>query len=124
MEDCLIGFRIDPIIHSQTKRRLIKSPKYLFFDLGIRRACAHEGIQLSQKIMGHLFEQFIGTELVYQSHLTSPQIKVRYWRDSAGPEIDYVLDMGHQYIPIEVKWTDKPNLSDARHLKKFISEYF
>ncbi|TAK74745.1 MAG: ATP-binding protein, partial [Gammaproteobacteria bacterium] len=122
LEDCLIVLRIDPLTHTQTKRRLIKSPKYLFFDLGIRRACANEGTQLPQKIIADLFEQFVGTELVYYSQLTSPQIKVRYWRDAAGPEIDFVLDMAHHYLPVEVKWTDKPDLSDARHIVKFMSE--
>jgi predicted AAA+ superfamily ATPase len=115
--------RIDPLTQSQTKRRLIKSPKYLFFDLGIRRACANEGIRLPQKTLADLFEQYVGIELVYHSQLSSPQIKVKYWRDTAGPEIDYVLDIAHSYIPIEVKWTEKPNHTDAKHLIKFMDEY-
>lgn len=123
LEDCLITLRIDPISHSQTKRRLIKSPKYLFFDLGIRRACANEGTKLPQKVLGDLFEHYIGNELVYQGQLTSQHIKVKYWRDLGGPEVDFVLDVKHQYIPVEVKWTDKPNLTDAKHLRKFMEEY-
>lgn len=123
LEDCLILLRIDPMTYSQTKRRLIKSPKYLFFDLGVRRACANEGAQLSQKTMGDLFEQYVGCELIYQSELTSPQIKIKYWRDTAGPEVDYVVDIAHRYIPIEVKWSDKPTLSDAKHLVKFMKEH-
>jgi predicted AAA+ superfamily ATPase len=123
LEDCLITLRIDPISHSQTKRRLIKSPKYLFFDLGIRRACANEGVQLPQKTMADLFEHYIGNELVHHSQLKSPSIKVKYWRDTAGPEVDFVLDIAQRYIPIEVKWTENPNLSDAKHLKKFMEDY-
>ncbi|MBP9726906.1 MAG: ATP-binding protein [Gammaproteobacteria bacterium] len=123
LEDCLIVSRIDPIVNSMTKRRLIKSPKYLFFDLGVRRACANEGTQLPQKIIADLFEQFVGNELVYRSQQDFPEVKVRYWRDSAGPGIDYVLDVAQHYIPIEVKWSDKPNLSDARHILKFMEEY-
>ncbi len=123
LEDCLIVLRIDPIIKSTTKRRLIKSPKYLFFDLGVRRACANEGIRLPQKTLGDLFEHYAGIELLYSSQLISPHIKIRYWRDSAGPEIDYVLEIENQYVPIEVKWTDAPDEHDARHLKKFMDEY-
>ncbi|MDX2346328.1 MAG: AAA family ATPase [Legionella sp.] len=123
LEDCMLILRIDPLSKSYTKRRLVKSPKYLFFDLGVRRACANESTGLPQKIMADLFEQYVGTELVYQSQLKSPQIKVRYWRDTAGPEIDYVLDIAHRYIPIEVKWSSKADIHDARHLKKFIYEY-
>ncbi len=123
LEDCLIAIRIDPITNSQTKRRLIKSPKYLFFDLGIKRACANEGTRLPQRVIADLFEHYVGNELVYHSQLTSPHIKVKYWRDASGPEIDFILDVAHQYIPIEVKWSDKPSASDARHLKRFLDEY-
>lgn len=123
LEDCLIAIRIDPISESQTKRRLIKSPKYLFFDLGVRRACANEGLKLPQKMLGDLFEHYIGNELVYQSQLASPHIKIKYWRDTAGPEVDFVIDNANQYIPIEVKWSDRPTASDAKHLQKFMEEY-
>jgi predicted AAA+ superfamily ATPase len=123
LEDCLIVLRVDPIIDSQTKRRLIKSPKYLFFDLGIRRACANEGVGLQHRVMADLFEHYVGNELIYQSQLNHPHVKVKYWRDAAGPEIDYVLEISHQFIPIEVKWSDKPRLVDARHLIKFMQEY-
>lgn len=123
LEDCLITLRIDPITDSQTKRRLIKSPKYLFFDLGIRRACANETTGLQHKIITDLFEHYVGNELVYQGQLHLPHIKVRYWRDVSGPEIDYVLDVSHQYVPIEVKWTENPRLTDAKHMIKFMHEY-
>jgi predicted AAA+ superfamily ATPase len=44
-------------------------------------------------------------------------------RDVSGPEVDYVLDRRGDYIPIEVKWSDKPKVQDAKHIKKFIAEY-
>lgn len=123
LEDCLIVARIDPITNSQTRRRLIKSPKYLFFDLGIRRICAHEGTRLPQKILGDLFEHYVGNALLNACQLNLPQARLKYWRDSSGPEVDYVVDIAHQYIPIEVKWSDKPTYADAKHLHKFIEEY-
>lgn len=123
LEDCLIVERIDPIIKSASKRRLIRAPKYLFFDLGVRRAVANEGRRLSDQTMGSLFEHFVGNELLNQAALASPQIKLRYWKDAAGPEVDYVLDCAQHYIPIEVKWTDKPRKHDARHLLKMQEEY-
>lgn len=123
LEDCLITSRIDPITQSQTKRRLIKSPKYIFFDLGVRRACAHEGIRLPERFMADLFEQFVGNELTIQSKLFSPNIRIKYWRDSAGPEIDFVLDIENQFIPIEVKFSEKPNMADAKHIHRFMDDY-
>ncbi len=123
LEDCLIINRIDPIINSVSHRRLIKSPKYLFFDLGIRRACAGEGVKLSVRTLGVLFEQFVGLELMRLIHQTHKNMRVRYWRDTAGAEIDYVLDVEKEYIPIEVKWSTAPTIKDTRHLQKFLHEY-
>lgn len=122
LADCMIVLRIDPIIKTASHRRLIKSPKYLFFDLGIRRACTNEGTRLPREYLFALFEQYIGIELIHQ---TRGQIhaQLKYWRDSSGIEIDYVLDLAGEYIPIEVKWSEQPTLKDARHLQKFLSEY-
>ncbi|OGT36450.1 MAG: hypothetical protein A3F11_11705 [Gammaproteobacteria bacterium RIFCSPHIGHO2_12_FULL_37_14] len=122
LEDCMITLRIDPIIHSISHRRLIKSPKYIFFDLGVRRACTNEGHQLPEKYLAHLFEQYIGIELIHQIRKLS-SAKLRYWRDSNNVEVDYVLETSGRYIPIEVKWTEEPSINDARHLKKFLLEY-
>ncbi len=123
LEDCMITRIVNPITKTETKRRLIKSPKHLFFDLGVRRACANEGIKLPKRLMAHLFEHYVGNELYNVSQLTSPHIKIKYWRDTAGTEVDYVLDIAQHYIPIEVKWSDAPQAKDAKNLHRFISEY-
>jgi predicted AAA+ superfamily ATPase len=123
LDDCMVARRVDPLTRTQTKRRLIKSPKYLFFDLGVRRACAKEGSKLSLKVMSDLFEQYVGNELLNTIEIHSKQIRLRYWRDSAGPEVDYVIEAPDHLIPVEVRWSDKPTKSDARHLIKFLAEY-
>ncbi len=121
--DCLIAHRIDPITKSTTKRRLIKSAKYIFFDMGIRRICANEGVKLSNNMFGALFEQYIGLQLLAFANIHSRLIKVKYWRDSAGPEIDFVLEYKQQLIPIEIKYSTSPKDKDCNHLKKFLNEY-
>lgn len=121
--DCLIADRIEPITDLTTRRRLTKSPKYLFFDLGIRRIAAGEGLRLPQKYYGQLFEQFVGIELLKIIRLQAPQANLKYWHDHAGPEVDYVIEYNRQYIPIEVKWTSNPTKQNTRHLVKFMQEY-
>lgn len=123
LKDCLILDEINPITDSTTRRRLTKAPKYLFYDLGVRRICAKEGVRLSQKLLGNLFEQFVGVELCRYIRAGLSQAKLCYWRDHAGAEIDYVLDFHDTYLPIEVKWTANPNSHDCRHLNKFLEEY-
>ena len=123
LEDCLIAERIEPLTQSKTRKKLTKSDKYLFFDLGVRRLAAREGTKLSRDTMGRLFEQFIGLELLRCSHAKNQKVRIRFWRDPDGPEVDWVIDKEDVYTPVEVKWTDKPGTSDIRHLEVFLSEY-
>ena len=123
LEDCLIAERIEPLTHSKTRKKLTKSDKYLFFDLGVRRLAAREGTKLSRDTMGLVFEQFIGLELLRSAHANGKGAKLRFWRDPDGPEVDWVVDVDGVYTPIEVKWTDNPAPADIRHLEVFLSEY-
>ncbi len=123
LEDCLIAERIEPLTHSKTRKKLTKSDKYLFFDLGVRRLAAREGTKLSRDTMGLVFEQFIGLELLRSAHTNGKGDKLRFWRDPDGPEVDWVVDADGVYTPIEVKWTENPASADIRHLEVFLSEY-
>ena len=33
-----------------------------------------------------------------------------------GAEVDFVIELGEQLIPMEIKWTEHPSEKDARHL--------
>lgn len=123
LEDCLIATRIEPLTKTNTRRRLTKAPKYLFFDTGIRRECVHLGTRLSEKQYGELFEEFIGNEILRWLRLHYASGRLFYWRDHAGPEIDYIIEAEQGYLPIEVKWTDSPQQNDCKHLEKFLEEY-
>ena len=123
LEDCLIAERIEPLTKSKTRKKLTKSEKYLFFDLGVRRLAAHEGTRPPRDTMGMLFEQFVGLELLRSTHIRGHGTKIRFWRDPDGPEVDWVIDEDGIYTPLEVKWTDNPTAGDIRHLEVFLSEY-
>lgn len=121
--DCLIADKIEPIIKSKTRKKLTKSSKFLFFDLGVRRICARQGRDLSKESMGALFEQFIGMELLRTIRLAHPFAKLYFWRDPGGPEVDWVIENEGVYTPIEVKLKKNPVQKDCRHLKTFMDEY-
>jgi len=123
LEDCLIAERIEPLTQSKTRKKLTKSEKYLFFDLGVRRLAAHEGAKLPRETVGMLFEQFIGLEFLRSAHIKGGGIKIRFWRDPDGPEVDWIIDEEGAYTPLEVKLTENPGQSDIRHLEVFLSEY-
>ncbi len=123
LEDCLVVEKVEPLIKTKVRRKLSKSPKYLFFDLGVRRLAAKSGVSLPEKYLGQLFEQFVGLELIRQCQQQTGVRRLYYWRDTKGPEVDWVLEVEGKYIPIEVKWTASPKEKDARHLQTFLQEY-
>lgn len=123
LEDCLIAYRIEPLTKSTKRKRLTRTPKYLFFDIGVRRFCANETAkEIPTEYKGQLFEEFVGLELLRHLHLRN-EGELQFWRDNNGPEVDWVVNFQEKLIPVEVKWTDKPSLKDSKHLQVFLTEY-
>jgi predicted AAA+ superfamily ATPase len=123
LEDCLIAIRVEPYANSRTRKKLTRSPKYLFFDLGLRRLVAQEPNVLPEAYLGPLFEQFIGLEIARWLHLQSEKISLLFWRDANGPEVDWVLRCNKELLPIEVKWTVSPSPRDAKHIVLFMRDH-
>jgi predicted AAA+ superfamily ATPase len=122
LESCMIVERFEPLTVSAGRKRLNKSPKYCIFDMGIRRVGAMEGLSLPKETLGKLFEQWVGLTLRHMSRDTK-DTRISFWRDHAGPEVDWVILQPKRYVPIEVKWTETPTLADARHLHHFLDLY-
>ncbi len=123
LEDCLIVEKIMPLTKSETRKKLTKTHKYIFFDMGVRRLTAHQNTQLTKEMWGYLFEQFIGLQLIQLAELSDKNIQIKFWRDPDGPEVDFIVDNNHSYLPLEVKWTKSPTAKDVKHLKVFLNEY-
>lgn len=123
LEDCLIAERIDPIVTGLTRRKLTRSSKYLIFDLGVRRVATREGTRLPVAHLAHLFEQWVGLELLRAIRAAGSRRRLTFWRVHQGPEVDWVLASPDHYIPVEAKWTDSPTARDARQIKQFQAEY-
>ena len=123
LEDCLIAERIEALSESRTRKKLTKSSRYLFFDLGVRRAAAEEGRRLPPRVLGALFKQFVGLELLRATRQAVGTVRLRFWLDPDGPEVDWIAEGEDRWLPVEVKWSDAPAERDTRHLQTFLSEY-
>ena len=123
LEDCLIAERIEAVSESRTRKKLTKSPRYLFFDLGVRRAAADEGPRQPARVLGALFEQFVGLELLRATRQNAGNLRLQFWRDPDGPEVDWIVVADDRWLPVEVKWSAAPVARDARHLQTFLAEY-
>jgi uncharacterized protein len=99
-------------------RRLIKSPKLYWSDVGLAVHVAG-GPPLS----GAHLENLILCDLVAWRETVSPRPSILYWRTVNGEEVDFVIERGRALLPVEVKATTRPTYGDARHLLTFRSEY-
>ena len=99
-------------------KRLIKSPKLYWGDTGL---ALHMG-ELGEPGGAHL-ENLVLHDLLVWRDARIDRAEVFYWRTAIGEEVDFVVESAGRVIPIEIKATNRPTLSDAAHLRTFRSEY-
>jgi predicted AAA+ superfamily ATPase len=108
--------RVDAYAVNRTKR-LIKSPKLYWGDVGLARYLA------GGPATGAHLENLILADLVAWRDVTSPKPSVLFWRTENGEEVDFVVEAGRRLLAVEVKATERPSHADTRHLKTFAREY-
>jgi hypothetical protein len=99
---------------------LKKVPKVYFYDLGLRNYITDNFSSIEKRIdSGTLVENFVFLCL----RNSFPSSTINYWRTIAKAEVDFVLRVNNQVIPIEVKYQTfkKPKIS--RSLRSFIKTY-
>lgn len=87
-------------------KRVVKAPKLYFLDPGL--ACGLLGIRSEEDLATHplrgaLVECLAFTELekLFCHHGERPPLY--FWRDHAGHEVDFLVELGGRVVPIEVK---------------------
>lgn len=124
LEDTFAGFWLRPYAR-RGRKRLLTTPRFLFFDTGARNAAAE--LPADRRILAtegpRLLEHWVGLELIYRAGYLGRGFSVGFWRAVSGAEVDFVWQSPQEDVPIEVKWTARPKPADARHVEKFLSEY-
>ena len=101
LTDTLIGFYL-PAFTARPKRRVIHSPKFYFFNVGIvNYLCKRKQIEPGSELFGKAFENWIVNELRTFNVYKRKRIDLSYWRLSDGREVDVVLNDAE--IAIEIK---------------------
>jgi len=120
LEDMFLGFTV-PAFSGSPRKTALSSPRFFFFDLGVRNAAA--GLSFTSDTLaanpGPLFEQWVGIEL-HKRLSYEGEGKLSYFRTAGGAEVDFIIEKAGALYPIEVKWTENPTPRDARHLESFL----
>lgn len=111
LESSSLVFLLEPY-HSNTTKRLIKSPKLYFLDTGL---CAYltqwsspETLE-SGAMSGSILETFIFTEILKSYWHNGKQAPLYYYRDKDKKEIDLLIVQDDKVYPLEFKRTASPN---------------
>ena len=123
--DTFVGYWVRPY-GQPGRKRLLTTPRFLFFDLGVRNAAAgmHLGSgELPPETGGRLLEQWVGLELLHRASYAGRGYSVSFWHTKTGAEVDFIWQQPGRDVPVEVKWTENPQRTDARHIETFLELY-
>lgn len=120
LEDTLLGHIVMPFSYS-FRKKLIKSPKFYFFDTGVSRALARilsTSLVPGTSLYGETFEQFIIIQVIHALRYTQPDTKVAYYKDENDIEVDMVVEKpGEPLRFIEIKSASHASESNIKNLK-------
>lgn len=121
LEASFIVFKLPPYFENFGKR-VIKSPKYYFTDVGL--LCFILGIRKEQQIsrdplVGQIFENLVVIECLKSRYNRGEMSDLYYYRDSNGNEVDLVFQNGRELVAIEIKSSSTFSSSQLKGIKNF-----
>ena len=105
LEASYLVTRLPPYFQNFGKR-LVKSPKLYFLDVGLMAwllGIRDEASMSTHAARGALFETWIVSELIKQRFNAGQPADLYFWRDSAGHEIDLVCETPFGLQAVEIK---------------------
>ncbi len=92
--------------HRNFNKRLVKSPKLYFVDTGL--LCYLLRVRSPADLVSHaargaIFETWVVSEALKNGYNRGCEPDLYFWRDSAGHEVDLLIDRGSKQLPVEIK---------------------
>ncbi len=112
--DLLLVSRLDPW-HTNTKKRLVKSPRFYVRDSGIlHRLLSIQSTDalLSNPVLGKSWEGFVIQNIL---SILPKTAQTYFYQTTAGAELDLVIKLGGETIAIEIKYGLTPKNSKGYH---------
>ena len=117
LEDTLVAFRV-PAWSGSDRANLIRHPKLIFFDIGVRNALLRRPLDRPlDDERGLLLEHLVAVEIYRRLGSFWPEATLHHYRTRHGVEVDFVLAFGRETWGIEVKSGRRVHTSMLRGLK-------
>lgn len=115
-----------PSFFTNRVKRVIKSPKIFFIDVGLAVFLSgyydRESL-LKAREYGNFFETMVFLHLKSLCHTLTPQAKLYYFRTTSQKEVDFIMEHGNKILAIEVKAKESPKLRDVKNLIYFMDNH-
>ena len=126
LEDTMVGFLL-PAYHRSIRKQQRASPKFYFFDTGVKRALERMlgvPIHAGTYEYGRTFEHFVITQIAHLTRYRFPDWRLFYLRTGAGVEIDLMIDRpGLPTALVEIKSANRVDERDVRSLARFTGDF-
>jgi len=120
LEETFISKSVKPFFKNRQKE-LSKNPKVFFMDMGFRNSLMENMNVFDKRVdAGSIVENSIFIRL---NELFEGFDKINFWRTKKGAEVDFVLHMGQELVPIEVKYTAFSSPKISKSLMSFINSF-
>ncbi len=113
LEASFVVFRVTPF-HASFGKRLIKTPKLYFYDLGLVTSLLgieHFAQLVRHPLRGPIFESWVASEIVKQHRHRGKRPHLFFYRERGRLEIDFLLEQGADLVAIEAKAGATPSSS-------------
>jgi uncharacterized protein len=120
LEDTLLGFML-PTFHESIRKRQLGSPKFYFFDNGVKRALAGDlTVELRPQTSqyGMAFEGWVINEIYRRQSYLRKEYRLSYLLTASDVEIDLIVERpGQTRAVIEIKSTTQVTEYDVKNLR-------
>ena len=120
LEDTLLGHLLLPFSFS-FRKKLIKAPKFYFFDTGVSRAASRTLAMrpvAGTSVFGATLEQFVVTQVIHCLRYFHPDASISYYKDENDIEVDLVIEKAGEPLHfIEIKSASQISESHLKNLK-------
>ncbi len=107
--------------HSNSIKRLSKTPKLYFLDTGLcswLAGCDDADTLMHSHMAGAMVETWVYGQLLRSYFNAGIRPQLYYFRDLNGAEIGFVLIKNRKIYPMEVKFSNRPIMSDLKAMHK------
>ncbi len=126
LEDTLLGFHLRPF-HESVRKQQNKSPKFYFFDTGVKRSLEKKlTLSLEERTYeyGEVFEHWIILQFIRLELYLKKDYEFFYLNTKDGLEVDLIVTRpGNKSLFIEIKSTKKIKKEHYQNLKKIQKTY-